>query len=203
MAGIDAYQDNGAVIDSVEIFAQPGAPQAETSLNVDGYIVANQPYPNSHMVLYPNRQLVVGQNFNQMSLGLHGILYIDHITVNLRIGGYYPPPPPPYGDVVVNGSVNQAFYGNVTLDLLRYVNLYNYRGYRIESVTIHGRNLDSRGSARLLVNGIVAGRVNLSYSGDQIQMPINVSVGQNLQSLELQVVAAAEIDGIEINLTQF
>jgi hypothetical protein len=145
----------------------------------------------------------VGQNFNQMSLGIRGVLYVDHITVNLRSGGYNPPPPPPYGDVSVPGYVNQSFYQNVTLDLLRYVNLYNYRGYRVESVTIHGRNLDSRGSARVVVNGIVAGRVNLSYSGDTVQMPINVSVGQNLQSLNLQVVASAEIDGIEINLTQY
>jgi hypothetical protein len=204
LAGLNSYNDRGTAIESVEVIAQPGAVQSSLSLNVDGYIVAGQNYPSSYNTLYPNRQLVVGQNFNQMSLGVRGVLYIDRIIVNIRSNGYnpQPQPQPPYGDLTAPGYVNQTFYSNVTLDVIRITNLQRYRGYHVTAVTVRGRG-NSNGSARVVINGVVAGRVDLTYGGDTVNMPIDTVVGQNLQSLNLQVVPTTTIDSVEVVLSRY
>ena len=206
LAGLNSYNDRGTTIESVEVIAQPGAVKSALALNVDGYIVASQNYPSSDNMLYPNRQLVIGQNFNQMSLGVRGVLYIDRIIVNLRSNGYYPQPQPqpqpPYGDLTAPGYVNQTFYSNVTLDVIRITNLQQYRGYHVTAVTVRGRG-DSNGSARVVINGVVAGRVDLTYGGTTVNMPINTVVGQNLQSLNLQVVPTTTIDSVEVVLSRY
>jgi len=203
LAGLDSWSDRGAVIESVEVIAQPGAVQSSLSLNADGYIVASQNYPSSYNTLYPNRNLVIGQNLNQLSLGVRGVLYIDRIIVNVRNGSYNPPPPPPpYGDVTAPGYVNQVYYSNTTLDLIRITNLRQYRGYRVTAVTVRGRS-NSNGSARVVINGVVAGRVDLTYGGDTVSMPINAVVGQNLNSLNLQIVPTSQIDSVEVVLSRY
>ncbi len=203
LAGLDSWSNRGDEIDSVEVIAQPGAVRAELNLNADGYIVASQNYPSNYNVLNPNRHLVIGQNLNQLSLGVRGTLQIDRIVINLR-GGYNPNPnPPPYGNQTAVGYINQTFYSQAYIDIARVANLYRYQGYRIQSVTVRGRNLDYRGSARVNVNGITAGRVDLAYGGETISMPINVVVGQNLQSLDLQVMPSVQIDRVEVQLSRY
>lgn len=205
MAGINSWSDRGAIIDSVQVYAQVGAVQASVELNADGFVLSTQRWPSNYMVLQPNRALIVGQNFNQLSLGVFGQLYIDRIVVNLRTGGGYnppPPPPPPYGSVVAQGWLGQSFYTLSTVDLTRVTNLYQFRGYRVVAVTVRGQNLDNRGSARVIVNGQTVGRLDFRYGGETINLPINPTVGYDLSGLVLQVAPTTRIDSIDIQLSR-
>jgi hypothetical protein len=203
LAGLDRWSDRGTEIESVEIYAQPGAVQSSLALNADGFVVDSENWPSSYNVLTPNRRLVIGDNLNQLSLGVRGVLYIDRIVVNIRNGGYNPPPPPPPQDGVAQGYVGQSFYYDTVLDLERATDLYRYRGYRVVSVTIRGRQLDSRGSGRVIINGVTAGRINLQSGRDTVRMPINAVVGRDLQSLDLQIVPSLQIDSVEIGLSRY
>jgi hypothetical protein len=201
LAGINGWSDRGLIIDSIEIRGRTGSVSVSLELNADGYVLARSSYPSNSTLLRPNRSLVVGQNFNQLSLGVFGTMYIDRILVHVR-SGYNPPPPPPPQNTYVDGYVGQTFYSLTTLDLLRITNLQRYRGYRVVAVTVWGRNLDSRGSARIVINGQTAGRVDLQNGGERLYMPVQATVGYDLSGLNLMVAPTSRIDSVRIELAR-
>ncbi len=202
LAGISEWSDRGLSIDAVEIRGQTGSMRVSLELNADGFVLDRNQWPSNNTVLRSNRSLIVGQTFNQLTLGVFGTMYIDRIILHVRMGNYNPPPPPPQHNVYVDGYIGQSFYQLTTLDLTRITNLNQYRGYRVVAVTVWGRNLDARGSARIVINGQTAGRVDLQNGGERLYMPIQATVGYDLSGLNLIVAPASRIDSVRVELAR-
>lgn len=202
LAGINAWSDRGLTIDSVEVRGQMGSVQASLELNADGFVLDRNQWPANNTLLRPNRSLVVGQTFNQLTLGVFGTMYIDRIILRVRLGYNPPQPPPPVQNTYTDAYIGQTFYQLTTLDLKRLTNLQNYRGYRVIAVTVWGRNLDSRGSARVVINGQTAGRIDLRNGGERLYMPIQATVGYDLSGLNLLVAPTSTIDSVRIELAR-
>lgn len=205
---MNVWNDRGLQIESVEVMTQPGD-RVSLSLLADGYLVASQNYPSYYVTLTPNRALILGETLrSQLSLAVRGKLYIERVAVNFR-RSYNPPYPPNPGQdqIVLQGSVYQSFYGPGSIDINRITNLGAYRGYRLADVIVNGRSLNMNGqsSAQLLVNGMIEGQLYFySYEQGQTIRPYrSYVVGQNLNSVTLNVSGNVSVSTIQVRLTRY
>jgi hypothetical protein len=85
--------------------------------------------------------------------------------------------------------------------------LWNYRGYRLVSVTVFGQSLTNvMTPVRVLTNQTLMGGLNLmagNYQGQILFANAPWIVGQNLNSVGLAVDGAAHIDRVEIRLQPY
>jgi hypothetical protein len=210
--GISPYNNRGAVIHSVEITTEPGNMYSQMELIADGRVEDRTHEVGYSNTLQPRRQLVLGQNFSNLFLGVRGKVFIRTLAVNL-VSNYQPNPPPypgpgypgnPGNSIVARGYINQTFYGPGNVDIMRAVNLNNYRGYQISSITVYGRALNGQGSARILINGMVQGQIYLGNGGRQTVSPQgSFVVGRNVNGMNMLVDGAAQIDSVEVQLVRF
>lgn len=167
-AGIN-YGYQGWAITSVRANTRPNSPaQTVAQLVVDGRIWASQVNPGYQIYLVPQSTLVLDQNARNVSLSISGGTYIDSIEVELRRNGGGYNPPPGYGQNI-DISVYRSVYGNDRIDLTQYVDLYRYRGYRIEQVIVTATSRYGSSFVNLMVNGNSQGQLSFSSSYSQRQ----------------------------------
>lgn len=195
------------IIDSVEVRVYTDSNAYGTlSLYADGRVVAQDNYPSVYTRLVPYPAI----DFNyvrQALLSIRGKLYIERVVVNFHRQNYNPPNPyPPGGNqIVLTGYINRAFYAPARVELTNLVNLNSYRGYQISAVTVNGRSLHNIGTASLMINGTIEGRINLpSYTTGQTLYPRGAYiVGNNVNSVILLLEGTSEINTVQIRLTRF
>ena len=188
-AGIN-YGYQGWTITSVRANTRPNSPaQTVAQLVVDGRIWASQVNPGYQIYLVPQSTLILDQNARNVSLQISGGTYIDSIEVELRRGGggYNPPSNPGYGQNI-DISVYRSVYGNDRIDLTQYVDLYRYRGYRVEQVIVTATSRYGSSFVNLMINGNSQGQLsfNSSYSQRQsLWLSGQPVIGQGADSIVL------------------
>jgi len=212
LMNLSPWDLRNADLDSVEVLLRDGN-RAYLSLAVDGMVVAQNSFLNVRTVLVPSRYVPLDR-VRRLDLQVRGMIYVDRITLNFRRSGGYQPNPPPYnppnqGQIIVPAQINQVFNAPVNIDLLRQSALLNYRGYRIDSIRIYGRALNSSAASalvRVMVNGTVQGQTYLSsFGGSSADAVISGTyvLGQNVNAVGLLLNGGVQIDRLEVRLVRF
>lgn len=159
---------------------------------------------DNYAILTPRRPVSVGHFGRSLQLRVAGSVYIDRIVLNVRDGGYNPPRPPDYGFFDLQTQVGQNFRGTSYLDLFSRLNLYSYRGYRIESVTVYGSSARGFGSVEVRASGYSYGSVTLPtfLDAQTIYLGGNQQIGYNLNSLDLQIQGNIWIERVVVRLSR-
>jgi hypothetical protein len=185
-AGIN-YSYQGWAITSVRANTRPNSPaQTVAQLIVDGRVVASQLNPGYQIYLVPQSTVVLDQNARNVNLAISGSTYIDSIEIELRRAGHYNPPPS-YGQNI-DITIYRSVYGNDRIDITQYIDLYRYRGYRVEQVIVSATARYGSAYVSLLVNGNSHGQLSFNggYSQRQSLWLSNQPViGQGADSLVL------------------
>lgn len=195
LSGIGAEYRGWEVV-SVRARTRPDSPyQTTVQLVADGYVVDTQVNPGHRINLQPNHRVVIGSNTSSLHMRVSGSTIIEEIAIELRrVGNGVPnhPQPPQYPgnpghQERVDLWIGRTVYGNDRIDLLAYVDMYRYRGRRIEQVIVQASPQHNVALAELLVNGFSAGTLQFeSYgSSESLQLHNRPDIGGAASSLML------------------
>ncbi len=201
---MDRRYDQGARLESVEIFLQDNG-RSSLALYADRNLVDSSNYLNRVTVLQPRQYLEFGRHFQNLQLSIGGKLWIDRIVVHLVQDGHQNPPPYPNpnpgpGDFV-DFRINQDFYGHSQLDLMRMLELYQYRGYEIAELEVEAMSLDRNEPAvlELLINGYSEGSTSVDqYNRTASFLPRSGIIGGGADSIILNANGDVRIENIRI-----
>ncbi len=204
LAGLDSRYRGWEIV-SVRAQTRPNSSSTTIAqLLVDGRIVADQRNPGYQISLYPAQRIVLGQTAQSVQLAISGSTIIDVIEIEITnngSGGY----DPGYGSEQIDLNIFRTVYGTDRVDLTSYIDMYRYRGYRIESIEITARADYNVATAELMVNSFTQGSVQFSssYAQSQIlflnQRPV---LGQGADSLVLRTRGNMTIERVLIRLSR-
>jgi hypothetical protein len=204
IVGLSEFSDRGSEIDSVEVNLRGLNRRLELELLADGWSVARETYPSYSVILRPTRPLEMGYNLRNLGLRVLGLAEINTVVVNLRRGGNrYPDYPSNPREQVVERSVYRTIYGGGRLDLGYELNLFQYRGYRISSITIDGQSVYRGGaSAEVLINSFRQGTIFLGDYGTPQTLYLNqqIEIGRGADSIVLYVNRDVRINRVSVRL---
>ncbi len=201
MAGIGSRYDGWEVV-SVRARTQTTNPgRTVAQLVSDGRVVATQINPGFQIDLRPQYRLILGQNADNLLLGIGGGTFIDTIEIELRRdGGGYNPPPPPYGqNIEIN--IYRSVMGNDRIDLTQYIDLQRYRGRVVEQVLVTATSRYNSSFISLLINGNNIGRAQFSGGYSQIatfNMNQLLVIGQGADSIALYTQGDMNVEHVTI-----
>ncbi|MFN7825804.1 MAG: hypothetical protein ACK5P6_10640 [Pseudobdellovibrionaceae bacterium] len=205
IVGLSEFSDRGSEVESVEVSIYGSNRRFEAELLADGWSVARENFPSSVLILRPIQRLEIGHNLRRLELRVRGAAQIGTVVVSLRRGGGYPDYPSHPRDQVVERSIYQTVYGGGRLDLSSALNLYQYRGYRITSITVDGQSLYRGGaSAEVLINSFRQGTIFLGDYGTPQTLHLNqrLEIGRGADSIVLYVNRDVRINRISVTLTR-
>lgn len=149
----------GYEVDSVIVEVRGADRSTQLTLVTDGRANDTSAYgPQGRVVLKPRFGSIIGRDFTNLVLSVRGVADIGTITVNLiNRGGYQPgpnpyPPGPGYAEYVYV-NVSRRMFGVDRFELTPYIDMYRYRGWRIESVDVEASALYNNALLDLSVNG--------------------------------------------------
>ena len=201
MAGIGSRYDGWEVV-SVRARTQTTNPgRTVAQLVSDGRVVATQINPGFQIDLRPQYRLILGQNADNLLLGIGGGTFIDTIEIELRRdGGGYNPPPPPYGqNIEIN--IYRSVMGNDRIDLTQYIDLQRYHGRVVEQVLVTATSRYNSSFISLLINGNNIGRAQFSGGYSQIatfNMNQQLVIGQGADSIALYTQGDMNVEHVTI-----
>lgn len=213
MAGLDS-QFRGWEVVAVRAQTRPDSPsQTIAQLISNGRIVAEQRNPGYSLNLMPNSRVIIGGYNGGLELTIVGSTQIDTLEIELVSpnsngggGGYNPNPNPGYGQSDrIDINIYRSTYGNDRVDLTSYVDMFRFRGMRIESVEIRARSQYNVAIANLLVNSFDQGGLQFSGGASQVgsiwlnQRPV---IGVDASSLVLQTRGNMTIETVTLHLTR-
>lgn len=195
-----------ALIRTIEIDLQDSGRGALT-LMVDGFREDFVNFLQPHTVIRPYRQLEFGRNFRSLGLQVNGKVYIDRVTVTyLSNGGYPDPGGPGHGEIRVSRELNRYLYNFNNTDLTYLLGLDQYRGYRIVSIDVETRNLDSRTiRLSLLANGQMQDdRQVSSYMNELTSLRLRNSgvIGRDVNNLSLLTDGSVHLQRVTLRLVR-
>lgn len=156
------YNYQGAEIVSVRASVRPSF-RTVAQLVIDGRIVATQFEPGYDITLFPNSRIILDQTARSVMLTLSGNLWVDSIDIEVRSSGYNNPG----GNIEI--PVYRSVFGNDLIDLGALVDLYRYRGLRIQQVIVTASARYGSAAASLVINGFNAGNVQFTGGFSQRQ----------------------------------
>ncbi|MFM6930041.1 MAG: hypothetical protein ACKOX6_16335 [Bdellovibrio sp.] len=157
LAGLGRRYD-GYTVESVEVSTRGAGPRTNIGLFINGTLDNWTASPRGIVRLAPKRSLVLGRNIASVDLDVNGMADIDWIVINLRgsdYGGGYPPGGQQRVTVPLN--VARRMLGNDRLDLTAYINLNQYRGYRIELIEFEAASLMNVSFLDVVINNMQQG----------------------------------------------
>lgn len=161
--------------------------------------------PQGRILLRPRFGDVIGRDFTQLVLSVRGVVDIGNITVNLvdRGGGYNPGPGPGYPEMI-NINIHRRMFGISRLELAPYIDMYRYRGYRIESVDVEAQAAFNNALLDLLINGYNQGQ---TIGVDQFRRmisfrPYNATIGYGGDSIAINTRGDVDIFRVTIRLAR-
>ncbi len=207
VTGIDTYRERGQMVESVEITFSQLTSETTFQLYTENETLDAQLAIGHSTLLIPQKVTLVGVNMNSLSLWVDGGAVIEKIAVNLSHETYNRAPSPAQNVVYLPANLMQNFNGQSTVDLFSLAGLNQYRGYRLQSVTIQGSSLSSGGaSAQVLADLNFIGYLTFESRGTDVQQmyPQNkMIIGQNLNRLRLMIPDATRIDWIELRVSRY
>ncbi len=209
LAGLDASYRGWEVV-SVRAQTRPNSPSTTIAQLVSGgRIVAEQRNPGYQLFLAPQARLILGVTANDLQLTISGSTIIDVLEIEVintqgGSGGYEPNPYPQSDRIDIN--IYRSTYGNDRVDLTSYIDMYQYRGMRIESVEIRARADYNVAIAELMINSFRSGTVQFSggYTQPQTiflnQRPV---LGQGADSIILNTRGNMTIESVVLHLSRY
>ena len=203
LAGLDSRYRGWEIV-SVSARTRPNSSSTTIAqLVVDGRIIAEQRNPGYQISLYPTQRIVLGQTAQSIQLAISGSTIIDTIEVEVvnNGSGYNPG----YGQDQIDLNIYRTVYGADRVDLTSYIDMYRYRGYRIESVEVSARAEGGLATTELLVNSFTQGSVQFSsgYAQTQViflnQRPV---LGQGADSIVLRTRGNMTIERVLIRVSR-
>ncbi len=202
LAGIDRRYD-GYTIQSVVVYVSGSGPRSEVALVINNQRDTNAYSPRGAVTLIPRYQAVLGQ-VRSMQLSVAGGVDVDSIVLNLQPrsgggngGGQW-------GDISVPLSVARRMLGSDRLDITPYIDMYQYRGYRITAIEIEAAALYQVAFIDVLINSfgqgpsVQIGNYNQRYS----VYPQDAVIGQSAASIVLSTRGDMDIRGVTLRLSR-
>ena len=158
LAGIGRRYE-GYTVESVEVSTRSSGERTNMGLFINGTLDNWTASPRGLVRLAPKRPLVLGRNIASVDLDVNGMADIDWITINLRGSDYGGGYPPGGGQqrVTVPLNVARRMLGNDRLDLTPYINMNQYRGYRIEAIEFEAASLMNVSFLDVVINSVQQG----------------------------------------------
>lgn len=195
----------GYSVESVVIEIRGLYQNTQVSLVTDGRQGDTIYNPQGRILLRPRFGDVIGRDFVNLVLSVRGVVDIGNITVNLvdRGGGYNPGPGPGYPETI-NIGINRRMNGMSRLELAPYIDMYRYRGYRIESVDVEAQAVFNNALLDLLINGYNQGQ---TMAVDQFRRmvsfrPYNATIGYGGDSIAINTRGDVDIFRVTIRLVR-
>jgi hypothetical protein len=210
LAGLNSRYNGWEVI-SVRAQTRPNSPSTTIAQLVSGgRIVAEQRNPGRQLFLAPQSRLILGANMGDLQLTISGSTIIDVLEIEVintqggGNGGYEPNPYPQSDRIDIN--IYRSTYGNDRIDLTSYIDMYQYRGMRIESVEIRARAEYNVAIAELLINSFRYGTAQFSGGYTQAQsLRLNQRpvIGQGADSIILNTRGNMTIESVVLHLSRY
>lgn len=203
LAGLDSRYRGWEVV-SVRGQTQPNSPSTTIAQLVsDGRIVAEQRNPGYMLNLQPYSSVVLGSS-NGLQLIISGSTYIDVIEVEIVNNGNGYNPNPGYGSDRVQINLNRQTFGNDRIDLTSYIDMYQHRGQRIDSIEIRARATYNVAVAEILINSFRQGAVQFNGNGytesQTIYLNQSAIIGQGADNIVLQTRGNMTIESVVLHL---
>lgn len=195
----------GYSVESVVVELRGYDQSTQISLVTDGRQGDTVYNPQGRILLRPRFGDVIGRDFVNLVLSVRGVVDIGTITVNLvdRGGGYNPGPGPGFPETV-NISINRRMFGVDRLELAPYIDMYRFRGYRIESVDVEAAAAYNNALLDLLINGYNQGQ---TVSVDRFRRlisfrPYNAVIGHGGDSIAINNRGDVDIFRVTLRLVR-
>lgn len=191
----------GLMVESVYVDLGGSASNSSIALMFDGAVEDSKYFPVEQVTLYPQYAHTIGYDFNSLQLQINSQMYVASITVFVRQSDT----PPNYNnqlDIPLN--INRRMSGNDRLDIGAYLNLSQYRGYRLMSVEVSANAVYNSAVISLLVNGFSSGSVSLNNYPARVNLyPQNSSIiGQGADSLVLYSQGELNVQNVILHLSR-
>ncbi|UOF00605.1 hypothetical protein [Bdellovibrio reynosensis] len=214
LAGI-TEQYRGYTVESVEVDVRRSGPRAEIALLADGRQEDSAFSPQGRIQLRPRYGAVLGRDFRALQLQVRGNAAIDtviiHLTENRNDRPDRPGRPgrPGHGDYhqteTVNLGIYRRLYGTDRLDLTQYIDMYRYRGYRIEAIEIDATAVYDSALLDVLVNSFSQGpSLQINRGGyRQVVHLQNAVLGQGADSIVFVTRGDLDIRAVTLRLSRY
>lgn len=197
----------GYTVESVVIDVRRSGPRAELALLADGRMEQTANSPQGLVQLRPRFRAVLGEDIRTLQLEVSGNAEIGSITINLIDGDRYDRPDRPDRPgrgIAVPLQVSRRMYGNDRLDLTQYIDMYRYRGYRIEALEIEATPVYNTALMDLIINGFNQGQtLQIDRFGyRQTIRPQNAVLGMGADSIVLYTRGDLDIQRVTLRLSR-
>lgn len=201
---LNYYLDRRIVIERVDVLLRNQMNmRANISLLANNRVEDSRSALSNLVTLIPRRPISLDEYQGSfVQLEVMGQAYVDRVVVYFRTSNMNPPPSNP-GGYDLSARVNRLFQGFNTLEIGQLVNLYQYRGYRVQSVTILGSSMQGRGQVSVRANGFAQGAEQILpiYNANLTFFVFNPSqIGIDLNSLTLQMQGNITIDQVVVRV---
>ncbi|MEK2689220.1 hypothetical protein [Bdellovibrio sp. GT3] len=204
LAGID-HRYQGCVVESVGVQVLGSDIRTQMGFLINGQVDqwANSPQGYVHFV--PRFRAVIGQGVRMMEIEVRGMSDISTIALNLRCqggGGGGGGVENPCRCEQVSLGISRRMMGNDVLDIGRYFNSRQYRGYRLASVRFEAMSLVNSSFADLSINGVfVYPRLQIGpWTQTYLWNPQNVVIGPNTQNMVIYTYGSMDIHNVTLIL---
>lgn len=196
---------SGYTVESVVVDVRSSSYNSEIALTADGRLQQSVYSPQGQIFLNLQYGSILDQDFRRLQLDVRGAIDIQSITVNLREGGRIGRPDRPQRPgrgIDVPLYISRRLYGNDRLDVTQYLDMYRYRGYRIEEIMINATPVYNTALVDVLINGFNQGQ-SLQfdrYNSIQTVRPYNAVIGQGADSIVLYTRGDMDVNNITLRL---
>lgn len=200
----------GYTVESVNVEVRRSGPRAELALLVDGRLEESAYSPQGYVQLRPRFGAVIGEDIRTLQLEVRGQTEVGSITINLIEGDRYDRPERPdrpgrpgmTTDIPV--SVNRRMFGMDRLDLNQYVDLYRYRGFRIEEIVIDASPAYNNALLDVQINSFNQGPTLQidRYRTRHVVRPMNAVIGYGADSIVLASRGDLDIRAVTLRLSR-
>lgn len=215
LAGI-SEQYRGYTVESVSVDVQRSGPYAEVALLADGRTEEAAYSPQGRIDLRPRFGSVLGRDIRSLQLAVRGNAFIGEVTIILTESRMDRPDRPgrpgrpgrggeEYRTEDVQLFVNRRMYGTDRLDLTQYIDMYRYRGFRIQSIEIDARAIYNTALLDVLVNGFNQGpTTQIDQRGFRQSVYLqNAVIGQGADSIVFVTRGDLDIRGVTLHLSRY
>jgi len=204
MAGLYGGNYSGAIIDSVDVtLAHQDDDSVGLVLITNG---ATADVKNSAMDtvrLTPHFGAQLGNDLNTLMLEVSGTAYVQSVTINLRYNDYAYSSYQFGQDLILSQDNIGTIADQTTLDLADVIDLYNYQGYHVISVSVTSQSTLSQFSVlRFFANDIEQDRALTGTTAEPRTFFVSGGnqLGTDLSSLKITAEGSLMIQHVEVRL---
>ena len=201
MLRLDRF-DSSYTVESVVVRTN-GTDSSTLRLWVNNQVEDEVNWPSSLVSLYPRYDLRVGTELQNLFLQVDGSSFISQIEVRLRRVGYSGE----YYQLQIPVQLDQDLYDYDTVTLNEWVDLTQYRGYRLISIEVDADAYYNAEKLSLLVDNSVNGEAYVTGEGAFVTIfpASSVILGSNSDKISLmaQGGGALSLNNVTLRVSRY